>query len=135
MAQVLDRSLEHRRRPVTPKRSKKADCGLTNADLAGERLDAGGGEPLQSLDRVGQAPVVEQRGVRVDAHARRPVRVHRRARAPERPEAHRASVLAPMRPLHVIRRSAHSCSEATSTRCSMQRLDALHRRAPGPGPW
>ena len=65
--------------PADPNRSKKADCGLTAATAPAERLDAGQRERLEPGHGVGQAPLREQRGVRVDAGAERPELVHRGA--------------------------------------------------------
>ena len=48
---------------------------LHRGDRPGERLDRGHREPLQPGDVVGQAPGVQERGVRVDAGAERPALV------------------------------------------------------------
>ena len=48
---------------------------LEHGDPVGQRLDDGAAEPLQP-DVVVQAPVGEQGGVRVDAHAQRAALVH-----------------------------------------------------------
>ena len=53
--------------PREPNRSKNADCGLTAATTRRQRLGGRQRELLQPVDRVGQAPGVQQAGVRVDA--------------------------------------------------------------------
>ena len=70
--------------PREPNRSKNADCGLTAAATGRQRLGSAKGELLQPVDRVGQAPGVEQAGVRVDPGAQRPAAVHRRRGAAPR---------------------------------------------------
>ena len=53
--------------PREPNRSKNADCGLTAATRGASASAAVERELLQPVDRVGQAPGVQQAGVRVDA--------------------------------------------------------------------
>ena len=76
---VLERGDSRRSRS----RSKNATCGLTMPDATGGRLDHAQPELADAGGRVMRRPhCVEQRRVRVDADAQRPVRVeHGRASA------------------------------------------------------
>src|SRR5690606_7337814 len=79
--------LEHRdaARPV-PLEERR--LGLDRGDAPPDRLDDPQAELTQPRGVVGQAPVREQTGVRVDADAQRAVVVHRRGEPRAEPRAH-----------------------------------------------
>ncbi len=72
---LLDRLLQDGDAPRADPLEERA-LRLEDRDPLGQRLDDGAAQPLQARDVVVQAPVGEQRGVRVDADAQRAALVH-----------------------------------------------------------
>ena len=103
-----ERPLEHR----DPRRAEPLEerrLGFDHGHRPGERLDAGHGEPLQTLDGLVQAPVRQQPGVGVDAGTERAELVHGDAQPGTEGLVHRCWASSPRRQSRV--RNSHGVGE------------------------
>ena len=129
-----DDPLEHGHAPAAEPLVERR-LRLHHRALGGQRLGGAEREPFQARDRVVEPPLVQQRGVRVDAGAERAARAHRRVDAG--PKVYRRScgplvgVVTPLSPGKRRAVAQGAPLDRASTRHRARRRDAPTANASG----